>query len=448
MIQTQLITDPVATLRQAIHLRSTSKEPDQQDECCHYIGKLLENHCDAKVSYIETGGAPAILATIKGGSTDSILYYGHYDVMDPGNLEEWDSDPFTLTDRGGRYYGRGAGDNKGQLLAVINGLNQFVAEHPKRHQTIQLLIEGEEEQGSIHLAETIRKLKDTGLAHVKKVIVCDGSMNASGDHVLRLANRGLYGIKLHIHTAEHANHSGNAGNVLANPVIVFQEVLNRLYDEQSNHVQLPHFYDGVLKPSKADLEAIEALPFDAQQAAEVFGGKLLTTAKEEYYTNLMFKPSFNVSGVVSGYNGEGVKTIIPGDLSASINMRLVGHQDPSVIDQEIKVVLKPLIDSGVLSYEVTGNIPPATTQATPEELEVFKRASSRAEIPMLIEPCMPGTVPNYVWSDILKAQTFTLPLANFDQNNHSLNENITQAAFDQGIALIAALATQFEGVCL
>lgn len=440
------ITDPVATLRQAIHLQSTSVELDQRDACCHYIGELLENHCEAKAEYVETGGAPSILATIPGESTDTILYYGHYDVMDPGDVDDWDSDPFTLTLRNGRYYGRGAGDNKGQLLAVINGLSQFVADHPNRKQTIQLLIEGEEEQGSIHLASTVAKLKETGLANVKKVIVCDGSMNASGDHVLRLANRGLYGITLHIHTADHANHSGNAGNVLANPVLVFQDVLNRLYDGQK--VRLPHFYDGVLEPSKEDLEAIVALPFDADQAAEVFGGKLLTTDKVEYYTDLMFKPSFNVSGVESGYNGEGVKTIIPGELSASLNMRLVGHQDPDVIDQDVKAALKPWIESGVLSCEVTGNIPPSTTIATAEEKQVFKLAAGKANIPLLVEPCMPGTVPNYVWSEILKAQTFTLPLANFDQNNHSLNENITQVAFDQGIALIAALADEFEGACL
>lgn len=444
MSQYQPIPDALATLQKAIHFQSTSQQPEAREAMCHDIGDLLQNYCDATVKYVPTGGAPAIVATIAGASVESILYYGHYDVMDPGDADAWDSDPFTLTSRGGRLFARGAGDNKGQLLAVINGLNRFIATHPKRKQTIQLLIEGEEEQGSIHLADTVSKLKATDLAHVQQVIVCDGSMNASGDHVLRLANRGLFGIKLTIQTASHANHSGNAGNVLANPVLIFQQVLNRLYDPETQRVRLPHFYAGVEAPTPADLEAIDLLPFDAEQAAQVFGGQLETTNKRDYYQRLMFQPTFNVSGVVAGYNGPGIKTIIPGQLTASINMRLVGHQDPAVIAQDVAQALKPFTDSGVLHYESTGDMPPATTHATTDEIARFQDAAAKAGVALLIEPCMPGSVPNYVWTDILKAQTFTLPLANFDQNNHSVNENITQVAFDQGIALIEALATEFE----
>lgn len=438
------IKNAAATLATAISFESTSTNHGKRDAACKYIAELLENYCGATVEYVETGGAPALLATIPGASTDSILYYGHYDVMDPGLKEEWNSDPFKLTTHNGRFYGRGAGDNKGQLLAVINGLNRFLLTHPRRCQTIQLLIEGEEEQGSFHLASTVQQLQLQQLQHVRKVLVVDGSMSVNGEHVLRLANRGLLGIKLRVSTADHPNHSGNAGNVISNPVLVFQQILNRLYDSKTGRVLIPGFYDGVTEPTLADWEAIDQLPFNEAKSAQVFGAEVLAKDKRDYYRRLMFKPTFNISGIQAGYNGPGMKTIIPNTLTASLNMRLVGQQNPKEIASRLVAELASVIDEGKLSYKITSSIPPANTHATSDEIALFRNAAKQVGVPLLIEPCMPGTVPNYVWTDILQAKAFTLPLANFDQNNHSSNENITQVAFTQGIALIEAIATEFE----
>jgi acetylornithine deacetylase/succinyl-diaminopimelate desuccinylase-like protein len=438
------ISDAEASLSKAISYQSTSSDPQAKAAISTYLTTLLTDYCGAAVTRVTTGGAPALMATIPGTTSDAVLFYGHYDVMDPGNRAHWDSEPFTMTKRAGRLYGRGAGDNKGQLLATINGLNAFLLAHPDHKQTIKLLIEGEEEQGSLHLADTVRKLRTSALADVTRVIVVDGSMNASGAHVLRLANRGLFGIKLHIKTAQHDNHSGNAGNVLPNPVLIFQQILNLLYDVDKQRVRIPGFYDGVAEPTAAEWALIDELPYDPEHTAEVFGGAITASNKRDYYHKLMFEPTFNVSGVESGYNGAGIKTIIPGELTASINMRLVGTQQPEQIATAVADLLKPFTSSGVLTTESTGDIPPATTKASADELDVFRNAAAAADLPLLIEPCMAGTVPNYVWTDILGAQAFTLPLANFDQNNHSKNENITVRAFTEGIRLIAALAGEFE----
>lgn len=440
------IDNAEATLSRAISYQSTSANPAAKAEMCTYVSELLTDYCGAEVTRVATGGAPAIMATIPGTSADAVLFYGHYDVMDPGDRADWASEPFTMTQRDGRLFGRGAGDNKGQLLAVINGLNAFLLAHPDHKQTIKLLIEGEEEQGSLHLADTVRQLRAGALADVTRVIVVDGSMNASGAHVLRLANRGLFGIKLHIKTATHDNHSGNAGNILPNPVLLFQQILNRLYDAASGRVLIPGFYDGVAEPSATEWALVDALPYDPEQSAKVFGGAITATDKRDYYHKLMFEPTFNVSGVEAGYNGPGIKTIIPGELTASLNMRLVGTQRPERIAAAVAQLLQPYVTAGVLTMESTGDIPPATTKATEEELNVFRRAAAAADLPLLVEPCMAGTVPNYVWTDILGAQAFTLPLANFDQNNHSKNENMTVRAFTEGIRLIQALASAMEKI--
>lgn len=438
------IDDAEATLSKAISYQSTSANPAEKAAVSTYITHLLTDYCDAKVTSVATGGAPAILATIPGTGSDAVLFYGHYDVMDSGASADWLSDPFVMTRRDHRLYGRGAGDNKGQLLATINGLNAFLLAHPDHRLTIKLLIEGEEEQGSIHLAETVRRLRSNALADVRRVIVVDGSMSASGAHVLRLGNRGLFGIKLHVKAANHDNHSGNAGNILRNPVLVFQQILNSLYDANTQRVLIPGFYTGVTEPSAAEWALIDALPYTPEASAEVFGGAITAKNKRDYYHKLMFEPTFNVSGVESGYNGVGIKTIIPGELTASINMRLVGTQRPAQIAAAVTDLLQAFVDADVLTVSSTGDIPPATTKASAAELGVFQRAAEAVGLPLVVEPCMAGTVPNYVWTDILGAKAFTLPLANFDQNNHSKNENISEQAFTDGIRLIQALAEEFE----
>ncbi|NVY96143.1 M20/M25/M40 family metallo-hydrolase [Lactobacillus sp. DCY120] len=440
----QIISDNVATLAQLISYPSTSESATGRQQARQFVRDLLEKYCGATVEEVPSAGESALVATISGQTPATILFYGHYDVMTSGAREAWDSDPFTLTAREGRLFGRGAGDNKGQLIATIIGLNHFLVAHPNHRQTFQFLIEGEEEQGSIHLAEIVKKLRSSLLAKVQEVIVVDGSMSDSGDHVLRLANRGLFGFKLHLQTASQDNHSGNAGNVLANPVLLFQEVLNHLYDQKNKRVLIPHFYDGVEAPTKQDDADIAHLPFNRERLNQVFGGEVQAQDQEDYYHRLMFQPTFNVSGIQAGYTGPGVKTIIPASLTANINFRLVGHQQIAPIAAGLATVLQPWLDQGVLNYEINGQVPPATSPASPAERLRFQKAAQTAGISLLVEPCMPGTVPNYVWTDILGVKVFTLPLANFDQHNHSNNENITVTAFEQGIALITALAAQYE----
>ncbi|KRK71840.1 M20/M25/M40 family metallo-hydrolase [Lacticaseibacillus nasuensis] len=431
---------PIDELRELIAAPSVSTNPAGQAQARAVVQRLLEQ-LGAQVTTIATGGAPALLGVLPGAQSAGLLFYGHYDVMTAGTQAEWASAPFTLTERNGRLFGRGTGDNKGQLVTTLAAVAAYTAEH-RLHHTLYFLIEGEEEQGSVHLAATVGALRQR-LAAVHTVLVIDGSYSASGAHVLRLGNRGIVTVKLHVTTAKHANHSGYAGNVIADPGLLLQAMLNRLVDPLTRQVKIPGFYTGVTAPTPRDWAAIDALPFAPEGLAATFGTPILAKTKREYYAKLMFQPTFDIAGVASGDVGPGAKTIIPGTATASLNLRLVGDQQVAPILAGLRHQLAPWLQSGELTIEETGSTPPAHTQATPAELARFQAAAAAAGVPLLVEPCMPGTVPNYVWTQ-LGAQVFTLPLANFDEANHAPNENIDRSALTSGQALLEAVLAAYD----
>ncbi|MFC6322531.1 M20/M25/M40 family metallo-hydrolase [Companilactobacillus baiquanensis] len=389
----------------------------------------------AHVEVIQTAGSPTILAEIEGQSDRTVLFYGHYDVMTPGIEADWDTDPFTLTKKNHRFYGRGAGDNKGQLLAQILGLYVYKQLNGGFPFNIKFLIEGEEEQGSKNLPFTVKKLADNKLKDVDLAIVVDGSFNQSGQHVLRLGNRGALGFQITAKTGTQYNHSGNLGNIMKNPVVILMELLQKIYDFESDKVLIPGFYDGVEDPSKTEINWMKQLPYDKKSISEQTGVKGLPDTGLEYYQKLMFRPTFNISGINAGYTAKGMKSIIPHEAIMKVETRLVGKQNIQEIQIGINNLLQNEIDNGDIKVKYLVQVPPCKTISSDTHIESLVESIKAATGSGLIEPTMPGTVPNYVWSDILKVPVFTIPYANFDQRNHAPNENITEKAFYDGIKI-------------
>lgn len=405
------------------------------DETVNILSNMLVKLLGAKVEVIETAGSPSILADIKGVDNKTVLFYGHYDVMTPGGVDEWNTDPFELTKIDGYFFGRGTGDNKGQLLAQILGMYTYKELNGDFPFNIKFLIEGEEEQGSRNLPITVKKLADNKLKNVDFVIVVDGSFNQSGQHVLRLGNRGALGFEITATTGTQDNHSGNLGNIMKNPVLVLMSVISKMYDLKSKRVLIPHYYDGVKGPNDKEIEWMNKLPFDKNEITKQTGVKELPETSLEYYEKLMFEPTFNISGINSGYSEKGIKTIIPNQAVVKLDLRLVGDQDVFAIRDSIDKLLKEEIDSGSIKINYLVTVPPCKTDSNNEHIESIVKAIKAATGSFLIEPVMPGSVPNYVWEDILKVNSFTIPYANFDQHNHVPNENLAQSAFYDGIKI-------------
>lgn len=429
-------------LSELISLKGISATNDGIQDTVAFLTNKLKTLLGADVQIIRTAGSPTILATISGASNRTILFYGHYDVMTPGVLSLWHTPPFQLTEKDGRLYGRGIGDNKGQLLAQIFVLYTYKDLHGKFPFNIKLLIEGEEEQGSKNLPTTINKLKTTELADVDYAIVVDGSFNQSGDHVLRLGNRGALGFEIKVKTARQDNHSGNLGNIMKNPVLILMSMINRLIDLKTGQVTITDFYTGVHSPSATEITWIKQLPYDPVAITAQTGVDSLPSSGLDFYKRIMFRPTFNVSGINAGYSDHGMKTIIPHEATIKLDCRLVGEQDPSKIKQAINRILKPELDSRLASINYLVEVPPSKTNADQSLIPKIISAIKSATGSGLIEPVMPGTVPNYVWTKILRVPTFTIPYANFDQHNHAPNENMTVKAFLDGIRISYELATK------
>ena len=379
---------------------------------------------------MKTNGHPVVYGEMmKDENFFTLLIYGHYDVMPPEPLEEWLSPPFEPTIRDGRIYGRGAGDNKGQLMAQLLGVKTYLEMFGGLPINIKLLFEGEEELGSPNLAAFVEEHKE--LLKADLVYTSDGSSHSSGAPLILLGARGCLDLELTAKGAEFDNHSGNTGNILPNPAWKLIDLLQTMRD-QDGRVLIDGFYDHILPPSQLETELIKKLPFDVEDVGKKIGYPHLDMDAETYYHGLTMEPTFNINGLHSGYTGDGIKTIIPATATVKMDVRLVVDQDP--IDIFNKICKH--VEKHDPSIEVTyiSSMLPSRTSADLDIVKVVTEAvrNSYQQEP-LIQPSLGSSLPDYVWTKILEVPSIIMPYANFDQRNHSPNENIRIDYFLNGI---------------
>jgi acetylornithine deacetylase/succinyl-diaminopimelate desuccinylase-like protein len=285
-----------------------------------------------EVAVMPTGGGkghPVVVARNKHrAGRPTVLMYGHYDVQPPEPLGEWVTPPFSPTVREGAIYARGAADDKGQVWAHMEAILAWQA-HGGLPINLTVLIEGEEEIGSENLAAFVSKNK-AGLA-ADIAVVSDTNQFARGVPSITYGLRGLVYMEVFLTGASHDLHSGLYGGVAPNPANVLGELIATLHDERGR-VNLPGFYDEVLPLSEAERTMWEGLGFDektfaAELAVPFLSGEAGFGALERKWA----RPTCDVNGLTSGYQGHGAKTIIPAKASAKISMRLVPNQDPEKI---------------------------------------------------------------------------------------------------------------------
>lgn len=428
-------------LKELIEKKGISSTGEGIQDTIEYVQSLFKNLLNVETEILKTKGYPSIYASIPGKNPFTVLFYGHYDVMSPDPVEKWNTDPFKLTEKDGKFYARGIGDNKGQLIAQIFGIYSYLKLHGEFPFNIKFLIEGEEEQGSAHLADVVKEYADSHL-DTDLVVVVDGSIHESGRPVLRLGNRGLICFEIRVKTGEFDNHSGNAGNIIENPVMILNKIINKLHSFDKDYVTIPHFYDGVVKPTELQKKWIEEIPYDKSIVEKRFGVSNIKFSKQEYYNLLMFKPTFNISGINSGYTGEGTKNIIPNEAVAKFDIRLVGNQNPNEILSNIKKIVEEFLPFATIK-DFSVYSPTMTDSNCPYIPTAIKALKSASNEEVIVEPVMAGAVPNFVWTDILKKPTLTIPYANADQKNHAPNENIDKCAFIRGIKSSYYLIEEF-----
>ena len=294
-----------------------------------------------------TAGHPVVVGewrqAPKGAPT--VLIYGHYDVQPPEPLELWTSPAFEPTLRDGRIYARGSVDDKGQLFLHIKALEAHLAVRGTLPVNVIVLAEGEEEVGSEHLAPFIEQ-------HAKRlkadaVVISDSAMFAPGLPSILSSLRGLAYFQIDVQGPAQDLHSGSYGGAVVNPAMALARMLATMHDE-NGRVAIPGFYDKVREWEPEARDAIRKLPFKEESFREEAGSPALGGEKG-YSTleRLWTRPTCEVNGLLSGYTGEGAKTVLPAKAMAKVSCRLVPDQDPKEIGKLLETHVQKVAPKGV-----------------------------------------------------------------------------------------------------
>lgn len=387
---------------------------------------------------IDTPGRPAVVGHRPGPpGTPTVLIYGHYDVQPPGPRELWRTEPFDPVIRDGRIWGRGTGDNKGQHFAHLQALRLLLAEDGGYPCSVTMILDGEEEVGSPNLAGLVEAHRAELAADL--VIYSDGPVHRSGRWCVEHGVRGVLGLRLTARGAHQALHSGNFGNVAPNPAWTLVTALASLRDADGR-VAVAGFHDGVEPLPAADraaLAALATLPEAPTGTLPELGGVGMDPAYTglTFYERLATLPTLTINGIRTG---DLTRTIIPHSAEARVDIRLVAGQRPEQVRAAVVDHLRRHAPGVEVVTELA--VPPSRTPIdnpyTPCVTAAIEQVTGEPPVRL---PALGGTLPNYVWTDVLGVPTLGIPLANVDEANHGPNENLEVDRYLTGIAMSAAI---------
>jgi acetylornithine deacetylase/succinyl-diaminopimelate desuccinylase-like protein len=396
---------------------------------------------------IETPGNPVVYADwLNAPGKPTILFYGHYDVQPVDPVELWTTPPFEATVRDGEIYARGAADDKGQVFMHIKAVEAHLKQGGGLPVNIRFFIEGEEEVGSVHLDDFVRSHKQDLAADV--VVISDSPMFDRGIPSICYGLRGLAYFQIDLRGSKSDLHSGSFGGALANPAFVLAQILAQMKD-RGGHVKIPGFYDDVRELSEAERAEWKKLPFNETKYRKELGAPKLFG--ETGYTTLervWARPTFEVNGLLSGFTGEGAKTVLPATAMAKVSMRLVPNQHPDKIAQLFEDYLQKVAPKTV-EVKVTrmhGGRPWMT-----EFDNKFVRAAGRAiEKGFGKEPVFNregGSIPVVsTFEEELGVPSVLFGVGLPDENAHAPDERLDLGNFHNGIIASAYLYEEIGGL--
>ncbi len=342
-------TDALEELFAFLRIPSVSARSEHAPDCVHAAEWLATQLRTAglQAEVMPTDGHPVVLGEWRGaGATaPTLLIYGHYDVQPAEPLELWTSPPFEPTVRDGKLFARGSVDDKGQLYLHVKALAAHLAVRGTLPVNVIVLAEGEEEVGSEHLEAFLHEHKER--LRCDGVVISDSTMFAPGIPSILSSLRGLAYVQIDVRGPAGDLHSGMYGGAVVNPAMALARILSTLHDD-TGRVAIPGFYDAVDAWPDTTRDAMRALPFHEDQfrdevGVSALGGEPGYTVLERLWT----RPTCEVNGLLSGYTGEGAKTVLPAVAMAKVSCRLVPHQDPETIVQRITEHVARIAPPGV-----------------------------------------------------------------------------------------------------
>lgn len=389
---------------------------------------------------VETPGHPVVIGEWRGaGNAPTILIYGHYDVQPAEPLELWTSPAFEPTVRDGRIYARGSADDKGQLHMHVKALGSWLAAEGTLPVNVIVVAEGEEEVGSPNLVPFVERLRDRLACDA--VVISDSAMFDEGLPSLLFSLRGLAYVEIHVTAAAGDLHSGAYGGAVGNPATALSRMLATLHDSDGR-IAIPGFYDDVLEWDDDTRASIRQLPFDEEQFRTAVGAPALTgEAGFSTLERLWIRPTCEVNGMLSGYTGEGAKTVLPARAMAKVSFRLVPDQDPKrvarLLEDHLRTVCPPGVELDVV--ELHGGHPWRADPTGP----LFEAAGRALEAAFGRAPVLVGeggSIPIVGdFERILGVPALLVGFALPACNMHAPNEWFTIENYDRGIEALIRL---------
>jgi acetylornithine deacetylase/succinyl-diaminopimelate desuccinylase-like protein len=444
----------------------------------NYISKML-NSLGVQTELLHSGkrgSAPAVYGEVKTpGATTTLALYAHYDGQ-PVNPKQWAEglEPFTPAlfterlDKGGnkipfpnesekinpqwRLYARGSSDDKAGVYAIIKAYEALKSTGKKPSVNIKFFFEGEEEAGSINLGEIFNRYKEKLKADLW--VISDGPRHISGKKQVVFGVRGDVNIDLKVYASKRPLHSGNYGNWAPNPAMRLAQLLASMKDNNGN-VLIAGFYDDVIPLSETEKQAIAKIPnVESALQEDLALGKPDGSGK--LFMELLSLPTLNINGIASGNVGTMASNQIPTEATAVLDLRLVVGND---VERQIKKVTDHITKQGytVIDHEPTdaerrqypllakvvkrGN--GYNAQRTPMDLPIAQRVGraiqSTVDYEIIKVPSLGGSLPLFLFEQILGTKPITVPLVNYDNNQHAENENVMLQYLWEGIETMAAV---------
>ncbi len=415
---------------------------------------------------------PAVFGEIKvPGATTTLAFYAHYDGQ-PVNASKWTGGlkPFEPVfidkpiEQGGkivsaangispewRLTGRGSADDKAGVMTILNAYDALIKTGATPTHNIKFFFEAEEELGSIHLDEIFTKHKEKLAADLW--VIADGPRHVSGKKIITFGVRGDVNMNLTVYGAKRPLHSGNYGNWAPNPAKLLVELLASMKDEKDN-ILVKGYYDDVIPLSASEKEAIKKIP-NIEETLKKELGIAVPDGNGKSFVELLHLPTLNINGIRSADVGELAANIIPTKAEATLDLRLVlGNK----VESQINKVVKHIESKGfhVLDHEPTeeerskyGKLIKVThgegypAQRTPFDIplvqQLVKAVQSTVNYPVVLLPSAGGSLPLYLFEKTLKTKVISVPVVNYDNNQHAENENMLVKYLWEGIETMAII---------
>jgi acetylornithine deacetylase/succinyl-diaminopimelate desuccinylase-like protein len=412
----------ISDLQTLIRQPSVSAKNEGIEECAKLVKKLLKKSgLKSEILRLKKGVAPIVYGEIKSkqNSTKTLMFYNHYDVQPAEPFDLWDDPPFSGTRKGNKIFGRGATDDKGELITRIKAVEACLKTTGDVPCNIKFVIEGEEETGSAHIESYLKKYR--------KKFSCDGVIwefgyvDAKNRPIIGLGMKGLLFVELSTKESIIDAHSSLAV-LIKNPAWRLIDAVKTLRDPNGK-ILIKDWHKEVTPFSKNDLELIRKEPFDENVFKKEFGIKSFVGNKKGMSAKkaLAGDATCNIAGFVSGYIGDGAKTVLPGNALVKIDFRLVPKMDPKKQIMRLKKHLKSKGFSDVNIKVFHGEAAARTSSSQPFVTQV-KEAADKSFGKSILNVSNAGTGPMYSFVDILKAPCISIGSTYMFARIHSPNE--------------------------